>query len=53
MIKEELISAAKFIQFPNSKNGYRNYSLPGNPEITRLPLTDRMYTSWPLNSNHF
>lgn len=53
MTKEELISAARFIQFPNSKNGYRNYSLPGTSEITRLPLTDRMYTSWSLNSNHF
>ena len=53
MTKEELISAARFIQFPNSKNGYRNYSLPGSPAITRLPLTDRMYTTWPLNSNHF
>lgn len=54
MNKQELIDAGKFIQFPNSKTSYKNYGeLPGSQTITRLPLTDRMYTNWSLNSNHF
>lgn len=54
MNKQQLIDAGKYIQFPNSTTGYRNYGeLPGSPVITRLPLTDRMYTNWGLNYNHF
>ena len=54
MNREQLIQSAKYIQFPNSKTSYREYGeLPGRPKVARLPLTDRMYSAWPLNSNHF
>ena len=54
MNRQQLIETGKYIQFPNSTSSYKDYSeLPGNPEIIKLPLTDRMYTKWYFNRNHF
>lgn len=50
---EGILGRAKFIQFPLTESGYKDYSGSGY-DIIRLPLVcGSMYRGWRLNSNHF
>ena len=54
MVRSDLLEKALYIQFPLSRNVYKEYNVDGK-DIIRLPLPSdgMMYNGWHLNSNHF
>ena len=52
MTPQEIISIAKFIQYPVAGHKYHPYHVDGK-EVVKLPLTNKLYAGWKGNAHHY